>query len=313
MKAAVTGANGFVGSWLSEHLESAGDEVWRLGGPNATPLRSRDLAVDLRAPEAIDECLASISPEVLFHLAAVSDVASSAADPDHALAVAMGGTIHVLEAAAHLRPMPMVILASSAEAYGRMHGPAPIREDDPLRPDSIYGALKAGQEAVAHAFSATRGLQVTIVRLFNLVGPRQRPIFAIPYFADQLARIRLGLAEPPLSVGNLDARRDFTDVRDAVRALRMLATLKSTGIFNVASGSAHALREVLDILTALANIRVDVRVSTERLRRSDPAVVVGDSGRIHKETAWTPTIQFSQSISDVWEEAMARNQMGSPP
>jgi GDP-4-dehydro-6-deoxy-D-mannose reductase len=311
VKAAVTGANGFVGSWLVRHLHQAGVDPWELNGPHGGAYGPGRISLDLRDQTAVRLALARAAPDVVFHLAAISDSASAVRDPHHALAVTVGGTLHLLAGAATLTPKPIVVLASSAEIYGGTGGSRPFRETSPIRANSIYGAIKAAQELMAQTFAAHSGLRLVVVRSFNLIGPGQRPAFAVASFADQLARIKLGLAEPVLSVGNLNTSRDFTDVRDAVRAFYLLAQRGRPGVFNLASGEAHALRLILENLIALSEIEVHVMPASDRLRAGDPATVIGDATLLRDATGWRPTISLRDSIRDVWEDALLRNRGGT--
>ena len=305
MKALITGAGGFVGRWLGEHLESAGDEVWRAtsrpGG------RARERSVDMKDQESIAAMLAWARPDAVYHLAAVSFGPDASQDVGHAVDVTVRGTGFLLEAAAALATPPVVLIPSSSEVYGHVGDDRAIDESRPLSPVSVYGATKVAQESIALAFHRTGRVRVVVARAFNHIGPGQREAFVVASFAAQLAAVAAGRAAPMLRVGNLDARRDFADARDVVRAYRLLVTGAHTGTpFNVASGEAVSIQTVLDRLIAASGIAVEVSVEPSRLRRLDPPVVVGDASLLREATGWHPEIPLDRSLQEIWEDALRR-------
>jgi GDP-4-dehydro-6-deoxy-D-mannose reductase len=304
VRALVTGADGFVGRWLSDHLDSAGDEVWRAAGPNGTAgehVRPSDLA----EPDAPAELLAWARPDAVYHLAAVSSGADAARDPAHAIDVTVAATVRLLEAAAALESPPLILVPSSAEAYGDA-GSAPIDEGRPLMPANLYGATKAAQEAVALAYHRAGRLPVAVARAFNHIGPGQRPSFVAPALATQLAAIAAGAAGP-VRVGNLETRRDFSDVRDVVRAYRLIVAGGHAGEpLNVASETAVPIRTLLDELIAASGLRVDVEVDPARVRHVDVPVLVGNASRLRGLTGWRPERSFTSTVRDIWEDARTR-------
>jgi GDP-4-dehydro-6-deoxy-D-mannose reductase len=181
-----------------------------------------------------------------------------------------------------------------------------------MAPVNVYGATKAAQETLGLAYHRAGRVPVVVARAFNHIGPGQRESFVVPAIALQLARIAVGGAAPELRVGNLDARRDFPDVRDVVRAYRLLVAGGHAGQpINVASGKAVAIREVLDALVALSGLEVEVMVDPARLRRADLPVVCGSSALLRRLTGWRPRIRLSSTLNDVWEDALRR--IGSTP
>lgn len=294
MLAYVTGGAGFVGKWLAEHLNSSGDEVV-----------SVDAEVDVTDGEAVRASLTAIGPEVVYHLAGLAHVGRSWENPLPTFTVNAVGTLNVLEAAAACARPPRVIVISSAEVYGAGSG-EPLDESAPLRPVSPYAASKAAAELVALQEFLGRGLPVITVRPFNHVGPGQAPSFVVPALARRIvAAERAGGGEVP--VGNLEAIRDFTDVRDVVRAYRLLAERGRPGeAYNVASGRGLRVREVADRLISLAESEVALVQDEGLYRPVDVPVFVGDAGKLVGATGWSPQVDLGDTLRDVlayWREA----------
>jgi GDP-4-dehydro-6-deoxy-D-mannose reductase len=301
----VTGADGFVGGWLTRHLEESGDDVW-LGIGNGPPGARKERSADLTDAAAVSDLVAWAQPQAVYHLAAVSFGPEASADVGHALDVTVRGTAYLLEAVARLDPPPLVLIPSSAEVYGNGVGRW-LTERAPIAPVNVYGATKAAQEMLGLAYHRAGRVPVVVARAFNHIGPGQRESFVVPAFAMQLARIAAGAAAPVLRVGNLSARRDFTDVRDVVRAYRLLVDARAAGLpVNIASGRAIAIRDVLDTLIALSELSVEVVVDPARLRPADQPVVCGSSALLRRLTGWRPRISLRGTLRDVWEDARRR-------
>ena len=305
MKALVTGADGFVGHWLVEHLEASGDEAWLApGGRSDAGPRRR--VVDLTDRASVDELVEWAEPEAIYHLAAVAFGPDATSDIGHAVDVTVRGTAYLLDAAARLTTPPRVLIPSSSEVYGRV-GPDPVRESHPLEPVSPYGATKVAQESIALAFMRSRDVPVAVARAFNHIGPGQRPSFVVPSFAAQLAHIARDAGDPVIRVGNLGAERDFTDVRDVVRAYRLLVAGDHVGEpINVASGRIVSIRAILDQLIALSGLDVEIVVDPARQRAVDVPVVRGAPDRIHALTGWAAERSLASTLADVWEDSLAR-------
>jgi GDP-4-dehydro-6-deoxy-D-mannose reductase len=300
----VTGADGFVGRWLTEHLQEAGDVVFQAVGHHDDAGRTRSM--ELIDAASVRDVVAWARPDAIYHLAAVAFGPDASADVGHALDVTVRGTAYLLEAASTLDPRPLVMIPSSAEVYGSASD-GKLTEDAPIAPVNKYGATKAAQETLALAYHRADVLPVVVARAFNSIGPGQRESFVVPAFAMQLARTEAGAASHELRVGNLDAKRDFTDVRDVVRAYRLLVVGGHTGQpVNVASGRAVSIRAVLDALIALSGLSVVVQVDPDRLRQSDLPVVCGSIDLVHRLTGWRPRISLGDTLRDVWEDALRR-------
>lgn len=306
MRALVTGADGFVGRWLLKHLEAAGDEVWAATGPDAEegPRRRR---LDLRDRASVADILAWASPEAIYHLAAVAFGPDAAGDIGHAIDVTIRGTAYLLEASAGAQPRPTVLIPSSAEIYGAAPASGVIDEAQPIAPVNPYGATKAAQEVLGLAFHRADGPAVVVARAFNHIGPGQRESFVVPSFARQLADIAAGRAKAVVHVGNLTAERDFLDVRDVVRAYRLLLSGGHVGVpVNVASNRAVSIAEVLTTLIKLSGLAVEVAVDPARLRPVDVPSIRGDIRRLQALTGWRPQYDLRQTLSDVLADALAR-------
>ncbi|HVN77262.1 MAG TPA: GDP-mannose 4,6-dehydratase [Thermoanaerobaculaceae bacterium] len=309
MRVLITGISGFVGLHLSEHLLADHPEVelyglrrWRSEVPAAAALRPsvRIMEGDLLDTPSLIRVLQAARPDVIFHLAASSSVASSWDTPAEMMQVNALGTLHLLEAVRQLDLDARVVLACSAESYGLVRDDElPIREEQPFRPVSPYAVSKATVDLLGFQYFQTFRLRTIRMRLFNHCGPRQSARFVISSLARQLAEIEAGLRPPRIQVGNLEVRRDFVDVRDAARAYWLAATRGEPGTaYNVASGRAHSIREVVDHLLSLSDSVVEVEFDPSRLRPSELDVLVGDASRFSAATGWSPAIPFEQTLAD---------------
>jgi len=267
----------------------------RAGGqkPAAQP-GVRWLAVDLLDRDAVRRALDATRPSVIYHCAGLADVQDAWKAPARALRVNVLGTHHLVEGCRDLGLTCRILVTGSAQIYRPSTGP--IGEDGEIAPANPYGVSKLAQELTA----AASGLPVLLVRPFNHTGPRQSPSYASSAFAQQIAQIEAGHREPILRVGNLEARRDLTDVRDTVRAYRALA---EAGVpsrpYNVCSGRAYSMREILDLLLSIARVRVRIEVDPARMRPSDTPVVLGSHARLTADTGWRPEIPMEQTLSDL--------------
>ncbi|MFI5101515.1 MAG: GDP-mannose 4,6-dehydratase [Actinomycetes bacterium] len=296
MRAFVTGASGFVGPWLTGHLRAQGDEVF---APE----------VEITDAELVRDAVAESRPDAVYHLAAVANVGESWGSPLATFAVNATGTLNVLEAARALPVPPTVLLVCSAEVYGRV-GAAdlPLTEDAPLRPVSPYAASKVAAEFLGMQAHLAYGLPVIRARAFNHIGPGQAPTFVVSSLARQVAEVALK-GGGSIHVGNLTPQRDFTDVRDVVRAYRLLVERGTGGeVYNVCSGEAVAVAELADRLIRLAGVEVEVQVDPDRVRAVDVPVLVGDPGRLVRATGWRREHELDDTLLDVldsWRSELA--------
>lgn len=301
----VTGATGFAGGHLVARLLSHGGELaaWahRDGSHSDADRRVAWRAVDLLDRRAVREALEATRPSVIYHCAGFADVHQAWRAPVQALRVNALGTHHLLEAVRETGFPCRVLVTGSAMVY--RPAAEPMTEDHPIGPAGPYAVSKLAQEMTA----AASPLPVLLVRPFNHAGPRQSPAYATSAFAQQIAEIEAGRRDATLSVGNLDARRDITDVRDTVRAYEALAERGQPHLpYNVCSGRARTMRELLDILLSLSRVRVRVEVDASRLRPSDNPLIAGRHDRLTRDTGWTPEIPIEQTLADLLDYWRAR-------
>lgn len=289
MRVLVTGSSGFVGHWLIEHLGGHGDEVVTLPDD-----------LDIRDRPAVVEAVSGAAAEGVVHLAAQASVSSSWRDAAATFEVNALGTAHLLEGAATIVPRPRVLLVSSAEVYGIL-GAAdlPVGEDHPFAPTNPYAASKGAAELLGLQAWLGGGLEVVRARPFNHTGPGQRPDFVVPSLARQVAdAVRRGANE--LRTGNLDVRRDITDVRDVVRAYRLLLLAGEPGaVYNVCRGTSVPIADVVRRMLALAGADLTVVVDPSRQRAVDQPDLRGDPGRLAAATGWRPEIELDRTLADV--------------
>lgn len=296
----VTGAAGFAGSHLLEHLAPQAQLVaWSRSDPPAGLAHlGRWQRVDLLDREAVREALSDIAPAAVFHCAGVPQVAQSFHQSTHVLRGNVLATHILLDELRRLAHGARVLVTGSATVYAASD--TPVDEGARLAPASPYALSKLAQEARALRALREDGLEVVVARSFNHTGPRQTADFAAPSFARQVALIERGALAPIIRVGNLEAIRDFSDVRDVVRAYRLLAERGASGrIYNVASGVGRTIRSVLDGLVARCRVAVEVELEPTRLRPSDTPALVGDSTRLRHDTGWEPEFSFDRTLDDL--------------
>ncbi len=305
----VTGIAGFAGSHLADYLLSRGDAdvhgtvLPHHATPNLAHCRDRLTLhpVDMCQYTAVEAVLATVKPDRVFHLAARASVPAAWKDPAATLVDNMLMQLNLLRALAALGLSCRVLAVCSADEYGHVDpDDLPIAEDTPLKPANPYAVSKVTQDYLGYQYHVSHGLDIVRVRPFNHIGPRQSEGFVVPDFAAQVARIEVGAQEPTLRVGDLTARRDFSDVRDIVYAYWLALELGRSGaVYNVGSSESHAIREVLDILLAEAGVPIQVDPDPERMRPSDTPEIVSDCTFFKRETGWKPTRVFSDSVRDV--------------
>jgi GDP-4-dehydro-6-deoxy-D-mannose reductase len=308
----ITGISGFVGPYLARHIaETAPEaEVWGLvwaGDPAKAPSSVQQIEGDLTDVSSLTIALNQVRPDIIFHLAAASSVASSWDHPGRFLEVNAIGTVNLLEVARTLDTDTRVVVSSSAEVYGVVPTDLqPITEDSPLEPLSPYAASKAAQDLLTAQYFHGYGMSTIRLRLFPHTGPRRPTQFVASSFAHQIARIEREIDPPQLTVGNLEAVRDFTDVRDVARAYWLAATRGISGeAYNVCSRRRTSIRRVLDMLLAHSEAEVEVEVDPDRLRAADIPCLVGDHSKFSDITGWQPEIPLAETLGDLldwWRE-----------
>jgi GDP-4-dehydro-6-deoxy-D-mannose reductase len=312
MRVLITGITGMVGSHLAEYCLERGDvEVvgtvrWRSPRENIAGIVDRVQLVDcdLRDGTSVRRLLERTRPEAIFHLAAQSFVPASWDGPADTLATNVGAQVNLLEAMRELglTDVPMHI-AGSSEEYGLVFPEeTPITEENPLRPLSPYAVSKVTQDLLGWQYHRSFGLRVVRTRAFNHEGPRRGYVFVTSNFAKQIAEIEAGKRLPVLEVGNLEARRDWHDVRDTVVAYWLAAFEGEPGeVYNIGRGEATSVREMLDLLLSMAKVDVEVRPVPERMRPSDVELLVCDPSKFKQRTGWEPKIPFDQTLRDTLE------------
>jgi GDP-4-dehydro-6-deoxy-D-mannose reductase len=303
MRVLVTGASGFVGRHLAPALAAAGHEVVAVGGPRDNAPYEK---LDLHDAGAAAALLARVRPDAVVHLAGQAFVPASLADPLATLALNAGGTARLLEAMRALERPPRLLLASSAEVYGIQRPERmPLDEQAPLLPANPYAASKAAAESCALAWGRAYRLDVVVARAFNHIGPGQDERFVVASFAHQLAQIAAG-GPRLLYVGNLEAERDFLDVRDVADAyVALLASGRAGEVYNVCSGRAVAIREILRQLITIARVPVEVREDPNRMRPSDVPLLLGDAAKLRAATGWAPRRTLGESLRDAYAAVRA--------
>ena len=300
----ITGATGFAGGHLVESLAGSHRLVgWGRSTPRPELARLiESQAVDLLDRDQVRHAIASLRPATIFHLAGAPQVAESWRDTAKPLEGNVLATSHLLDAIRRAGLTCRVLVTGSAAVYAPSD--APIKEEGTLAPGNPYALSKLAQEQLAMRAFADDGMDIVMVRPFNHTGPRQPPAFVAPSMARQIALIEKGDVEPVIRVGNLDARRDVTDVRDVVRAYASLAGVGSSGeIYNVGSGVGRTIQSLLDALRSRARVDVRIEVDPERMRPAETSALVADTGRLRDRTGWHPQISFESMLDallDYW-------------
>ncbi len=310
MRILITGATGFVGTHLRAYLLRHTD--WEIVGtsypdqPPAAldPKREQLIYLDLRDAEATRNALTAHHPAYIVHLAAQSHIPTAYKNPWGTLENNILGQLNLLEACRALDPLPRVLIIGSGEEYGRGDPTAmPLTETSPLRPENPYSVSKVTQDVLGYQYFISYGLPVLRVRPFNHIGPHQSPRFVLPAFAQQIAKIEARQQSPVMRVGNLTPARDFTDVRDVIRAYHWLLLRGVAGeVYNVASGEAHTIQSLLDHLLALTSVEIRVETDPARYRPADVPIVYGSFAKLQRDTGWSPQIPFAQTVADVLAE-----------
>jgi len=289
--ALVTGGGGFVGRHLVEHLSGAGDEV-------AAP-SSREL--DLTDADATREYVARARPAAVYHLAALASVGRSWDEPGRTLRENQAMALNLLEAVRREAPGARVLVAGSGEVYGPS-AELPIGEDAPLAPQNPYAVSKAATDLLAGMYAAAHGLAVVRTRAFNHAGPGQSDDYVVGTITRQVAEAEAaGERSGVVLTGDPDSARDFTDVRDVVAAYRLAVDLEP-GVYNVASGRAVAVRELIELVRRATDVEIRHEVDPARVRATDVAEVRGSAGRLHAETGWEPRVPLEQTVADALAE-----------
>lgn len=311
MRVLITGITGFVGSHLAEYLLSKNDvEVygtirWRSRRENINPIQKHInlIECDLNDGNSVRKMMDSVRPDYIFHLAAQSFVLTSWHAPADTLLTNVLGQLNIFESAKEIGINPRIQIAGSSEEYGMVYADeVPIKEENPLRPLSPYAVSKVTQDLLAYQYYMSYKLNVVRTRAFNHSGPRRGDVFVESNFAKQIADIENGHQEPVIKVGNLEAKRDYTDVRDVVRAYWLALEKGKPGeVYNICTGKSYAIKDVLSILLSMSSIKIKIQEDPARLRPSDVPILEGDSYKFRASTGWKPEIPFEQTLKDLLE------------
>ncbi len=314
----ITGITGMVGSHLAEFLlkdqpgvEIFGVKRWRSSLANINQIKDQITLIDCDLTDASGtlSLVEAVKPDYVFHLAAQSYVPDSWKNPNNTLIGNAQMQLNLLEAIRHTKIDPRVQVALSSEEYGRVYpDEVPINEDNHLRPLSPYAVSKVTQDMMAYQYHESYGMKIVRTRTFNHEGPRRGEVFVTSNFAKQIAEIELGLKLPVIHVGNLNAQRDWMDVRDVVRAYWLAVNKCKPGeIYVIASGRSRTIREMLDFLLSQTKTKIEVKIDPARLRPSDVEILRGDPTKFKQATGWTEEFTFEQMMTDLlnyWRERL---------
>lgn len=314
MKALIIGGAGFVGQHLINYLKENTD--WKIF---VTKIPSENFEVsgieihnlNILEIDEVDQVLNQVQPDYIFHLAAQSSVAYSWKNPGLTIDVNIKGTVNLLESVRKLSKKPRILLIGSGEEYGFIQeDEVPIKETNATRPGNIYAATKVAQNLMGVIYARSYQMDVVIVRAFNHIGPNQEPFFVVADFCKQVVEIERGLREPVLNVGNLSSKRDFTDVRDVVRAYVELVQHGQTGeIYNVGSGLAIEIDQILRQILKLSKTEISVQIDPQRMRPSDIPIIEANTEKIFNCIQWKPLISLDQTLEETmnyWRQRITK-------
>ena len=313
-KALITGINGFVGAHLTELLMAKGFKVTGLdvsdessGAPapheRTLPKDVKILHGDLRDEQAVSEAIVETTPDVIFHLAAQSSVKLSFENPAETFSINVNGSLNILEAIANLESAPKILLISSSEIYGQLKpDEVPVTEQAPLAPVNPYAVSKAAVDLMAYQYYKAYDLPVYWARAFSHSGPGQRTVAVLSDWAFQTARIELGLTTPEIKVGNLEVTRDYTDVRDTVRAYLAILEKGVPGQpYNVCSGNGYKLADLLQTITSFSSRKIEIVEDQSRLRPVDIPILIGSPAKLKADTGWEQKIEMEKTLHDIYD------------
>ncbi|MDH5661764.1 MAG: GDP-mannose 4,6-dehydratase [Elusimicrobiota bacterium] len=313
MKTLITGIAGFSGIHLAEYLQSPdrhsdnielyGIDIVKDVSKDAQPIldKAKVLACDLLDREETKNIVQEIKPDKIFHLAGLTFDANSQQSPEKFYSANVFGTISLLESVKQLGINPLIHIACSSAEYGLiLENENPVTETNHFRPISPYGISKLAQDMVGYQYYKNHGLRIIRTRAFNITGPGEKENFVCSSFARQIALIEKGKQEPTIYVGNLDSKRDFLDIRDVVKAYWLAVDKGISGeVYNLCSGKAYSIREMLDILLQMTKEDITVKQDPERMRLSDIPLQVGSFQKFHKQTGWEPVISLQEALKDL--------------
>jgi GDP-4-dehydro-6-deoxy-D-mannose reductase len=296
VKILVTGAIGFVGTWLLPELRSAGHDVVGFPGPDV---------LDIAYQPGVLAAVRAAQPDAIAHLAGMAYAPDASADSAEAIRVNVGGTLAIVEACRQAAPGAALLVVGSSEVYVPPLAGEALTESSPLGPRGVYGLTKLAAEALALARAMDGSLEVAVARSFNHTGPGQRPVFAVPAFAGRILEARRSGAKK-IRAGSVDVARDIGDVRDVVRAYRLLLEAlaarrvpRDRRVYNVASGRAVTIRSIIERLAAITEWPVEIEIDPALVRLDDPVVIRGDAAALRELTGWEPRVDLDTTLRDL--------------
>lgn len=308
LKVFISGATGFVGSHLIDLLSSPEYEIYGTSFPGKPEEEALDgkkniSYLDIRSEQEVFDTIKRTQPDWIFHLAAISNVRHSWERRRETLETNLMGTFHLFEAVRKFAPKARILFVSSSDVYGILvPTEKALKEEDSFHVVNPYAFTKVSGEILSKFYAEIENLDIIIARSFPHTGPGQSPDFVCSDWASQIAQIEKGLAKPVIEVGNISVKRDFTDVRDVVKAYALLMEKGRRGeVYNVCSGNAVPLREILDLLLSFSSQKIEVQVDSSKLRKADIPLLLGDNKKIKEETFWMPEIPLKQSLRDLLE------------
>ena len=301
-KGLVIGAAGFVGNYLINEMHNNGMECYATKLPHEKfdNEHAEVYDLDIMKKDDIVSLLFEVRPDYIFHLAAQSSVGLAWKNPGLTVDVNIKGSLNLMDAVRELFYKPKVLLIGSGEEYGHIRpGETPITEFNLLRPGNIYAATKACQNMIGNIYAKAYDLDLMMVRAFNHIGPGQAPMFVVSDFCKQVAEAEKGLREPVMKVGNLAAKRDFTDVRDVVRAyVKLIDTGVPGETYNVGSGNAMAIQDILNMIVSMSSCEIKVEIDPNKLRPVDVPIIEADITKLNQLTGWKPEIPLERTIQE---------------
>jgi len=310
----ITGVTGFVGSYLAEFLLNKGYDVygtirWRSRMENIEHIKDKLILMeaDIRDAHSMEELIREVKPGFIYHLAAQSYVPASFTAPIDVMETNLHGTINILEAVRKFSPQTRMLTAGSSEEYGLVYpDEIPIKESNELRPQSPYAVSKVGQDKISLMYARAYDLKVMVSRAFNHEGVRRGDVFVTQVIAKQAAEIKKGKRKY-FTLGNLAAKRDFSDVRDIIRGYHLIVTKGKPGeVYNLGSGKAISIKELVNMISEIAGIPNKVVNDPSRMRPADVPILLCDYSKIKRELGWVPRIPFSQTIKEMYEWWMGK-------
>lgn len=312
--ALIMGINGFVGSHLAEFLLRQGYSVFGTLRKNSKTEKIEHIKdkiklveADINVADSVYNAIKQIKPDEIYCLASFSNPKKSWSEPREAIVSNVIGALNIFEAVRKLDMDPLIQVAGSCDEYGLVYeDELPVNENNPLRPLSPYGVGKVAQDMLSFQYTKSYGLKIIVTRGFNSTGPRRDDNYVFSNFSKQIVRIQKGLQKPVMLVGDLKAKRDFTDIRDVVRAYHLSLQKGVPGErYNICSGKTYSIKNGLDILLSMTNVKIEIKKDTKRIRPSDVSIMAGTYDKFYKQTGWKPEIPFEKTLKDLmdyWKE-----------